>query len=159
MRCPLTLHLRVKRLNIRLRVSVRAWNNLSNNHSSLRPLGHHIVDQTAQSGVSSLPAVSSTVVGAGVQQDDVGSDACAGNAVGRAGDLVDHPARVALVVLVGHRARLHRSDVVDFGAGRGQRGEEELAVAVAGGASDAILSQVRRRAVLFEWLDFAIYLR
>jgi hypothetical protein len=134
-----TLHLRVERLDVRLRVRIRARDDLRNHNRRLRPLGHDNVDQLAEARVRVFPAVRAAVVGAGVQEHDVGLDARVGDAGGCAGDLVDHPARVAFVVFVGHGAALHGADVVDFGAGGGQRGEEELAVAVAGRAADAVL--------------------
>ena len=134
-----TLHLRVERLDVRVRVRARGRDDLRHHDRSLRPLGHDVVDQLAEARVCVFPAVGVAVVGAGVQQDDVGRNAGVGNAVDRAGDLVDDPARVAFVVFVGHGAALHGADVVDFGAGGGQRGEQELAVAIAGGTADAIL--------------------
>jgi hypothetical protein len=69
-----------------------------------------------------FPAVSSTIVSTSVQKDDIGLDASISNGVGRAGDLVNDPARVALVVFVGHGAAFHGADVVDFGAGGGEGG-------------------------------------
>lgn len=158
------LHLRVERLDVRVRVRARGRDDLGHDDGRLWPLGHDVVDQLAEAVVRVLPAVSVAVVRAGVQQDDVGLDADVGNAVGCAGDLVDKPAWVALVVLVGHGAALHGADVVDFGAGGGQGGEEELAVAVAGGAADAILLFERVRVVLvLGWVGFVgfrlLYLR
>ena len=134
-----SLNLRVERLDIRLRVRVRARDDLRHHNRRLRPLGHDDIDQLAEARVRVFPAVGAAVVGAGMQQDDVGRDAGVGYIVGCAGDLVDHPARVAFIVFVGHGAALYGADVVDFGAGGGEGGEEELAVAVAGGAADAIL--------------------
>lgn len=71
---------------------------------------------------------------------------------------------MALVVFVGHGAALHGADVVDFGAGGRQGGEKELAVAVAGGAANAILLFKRVRVVLvLGWMGFVgfrlLYLR
>ena len=99
-----TLHLGVERSDVILRVPVRARDDLRHHHRRLRPLRHDIVDQAAQARVRGLPTVSSAVIGAGVQKHDVGADASVGNAVGRARDLIDHPARMTLVVFVGHGA-------------------------------------------------------
>jgi hypothetical protein len=119
---PLTLHFRVKTLNIRQRIRIRARNNLRNNNCSFRPLRHNNIDQLPQPGVCVFPAVSSTIVSTSVQKDDIGLDASISNGVGRARNLVDDPARVALVVVVGHGAAFHGADVVDFGARRGEGG-------------------------------------
>ena len=134
-----TLHLRVERLDVVVRVRARGGDNLRHDDCGLRPLGHDIVDQLAEAVMRVFPAVGVAVVGAGVQQDDVGRDAAVGDGVDRAGDLVDHSPWVAFVVFVRHGATLDGADVVDFGAGGGQRGEKKLAVAVARGAADAIL--------------------
>lgn len=150
-----TLHFRVERLDVVVRVRARGGNDLGHDDGRLRPLGHDVVDQLAETVVRVLPAVSVAVVSAGVQKDDVGLDAGVGDGVYCAGDLVDEPARVALVVLVRHGAALDGADVVDFGAGGGQRGEEKLTVTVAGGATDAILFIKRVRAILvFGWAGF-----
>jgi hypothetical protein len=97
-----------------------------------------------------------------VQKDDVGLDPGVGDGVDCAGDLVDEPAWVALVVIVGHGAALDSADVVDFGAGGGQRGEKELTVAVARGAAEAILLFERVRVMLaldeLRWF-WSMYLR
>lgn len=86
-----------------------------------------------------FPAISATVVSTSVQQNDVRLDACVRNRSRGARNLVDDPAGVAFVVFVRHGAGFHGADVVDFGAGGGQRGEQELAVGVAGGGADAVL--------------------
>jgi hypothetical protein len=119
---PRTLHLRIEAPDVRLRVRVRARDNLRNNHRSLRPLRHNNIDQLAQPRVRVFPAVSSTIVSASVQKDNIGLDARVGDSVGRAGDLVNDPARMALVVFVRHGAALHSTDIVDFGAGGGEGG-------------------------------------
>lgn len=159
-----TLHLRVERLNVVVRVRARGRDDLGHDDGSLRPLGHDVIDQLAQAIVCILPAVSVAVVGAGVQQDDIGLDAGVGDTVDRAGDLVDDPAWVTLVVLVRHGAALHGADVVDFGAGGGQRGEKELTIAVTRGATDAILLFERVRIDADVWMDWlrwvgSLYLR
>lgn len=86
-----------------------------------------------------LPAISSAIVSAGVQKDDIGANASVGNAVCCAGDLIDHPARVTLIVLVCHGARLHRADIVGLGAGGAEGIEKKLTVAVGGRGTDAVL--------------------
>jgi hypothetical protein len=119
---PRTLHLRIEAPDVRLRVRVRARDNLRNNHRSLRPLRHNNIDQLAQPRVRVFPAVSSTIVSASVQKDNIRLDARVGDSVGRAGDLVNDPARVALVVFVGHSAAFYGAHVVDFGASGGEGG-------------------------------------
>ena len=74
-----------------------------------------------------LPAVRVAVVGTGVQEDGVGGSA---DVVDCAGDLVDRPAGVAFVVFVREGAAAHAADVVDFGAGGGEGGNEGGAVGV-----------------------------
>jgi hypothetical protein len=114
-----TLHLRVETLDIRVRVRARRRDDLGHDDGGLRPLGHDVIDKLAEARVRVFPAVGVAVVGAGVQQDDVGRYAGVGDGVDCAGDLVDEPAGVAFVVFVGHGAAFHGADVVDFGAGGG----------------------------------------
>ena len=155
-----TLHLRIERPDVRLRVGVRARDDFRNYDRCLRPLSHDHVDQLAEPRVRVFPAIRATVVGAGVQKHYVGLNAGVGNVVGCAGDLVNHPAWVTLVVFVGHGAALHGADVVDFGAGGGQRGEEEVAIAVARRASNAVLcfgdGCQDELSLLFTWLDWVM---
>ena len=143
-----TLHLRVERLDAVVRVRARSEDDFGHDDGSLRPLGHDVIDQLAETAVYVLPAVRVAVVSAGVQKDDVGLDAGVGVGVDRAGDLVNKPAWVALVVLVGHGAALDSADVVDFGAGGGQGVEKKLTTTVARGAADAILLFKRVRVML-----------
>lgn len=131
-----TLDFGVERRNITLRVGALARDDLRHQHRRTRPLGRHHIHQLAQPLVRRLPAVRVAVVRSGVQEDGAGSPAYVGDC---AGDLVDRPAWVAFVVFVRERAAAHAADVVYFGAGGCQAGEERGAVGVAGGRADAVL--------------------
>lgn len=132
----LTLNLGIETLDIVISARTLARHNLRHHHRRPRPLSSHNVYQLPQAFVRRLPTVGVAIVGSGMQEDGVGGSA---DAVDGTGDLVDRPAGVAFVVFVGQSAAAHAADVVYFGAGGGEGGEEGGAVGVAGGGADAVL--------------------
>lgn len=142
---------------MRLRVGVLRRNDLRHHNGGLRPRSHNLVDEAAEPGVRRLPAVGVAVVGASVQEHDVGLDTSLRDGSDRVGDLVDGPAGVAFVVLVGHGAALHGSDIVDRCSRALEGREEELAVAVAGRAADSILRVAKSEPCAMEAFTGFVY--
>jgi hypothetical protein len=98
----------------------------------LRVRDDDVVEQRAQAvGRLGEVVVVEQVVGADVEQDDVGRRV-GHPLVDAVGELGDPPAGVALVVVVGARAVVLRPDEVDGQPGLGQPGAEGRAVAVGG---------------------------
>lgn len=122
------------RIKLLLQSLITRLHDLGHKNRRIRQLGQNIVNQLAQPlrrlGIRLrrvVPAVE--VVGREVDEHDVGLQRDGG--LDDAADLADDPARVALVLVVGHVAVAHGADHVDGFAGGDEPVAEFRAVAVA----------------------------